>query len=311
MGLIHDRSSAESRHSNSTPDQRHRELIDRMPVHRGRLSLWPRYVPYLDAVIFKQLSCGVARKRGRIVLRQQGGLADADCKERQQLSGNVIYYPHHSRPGIHRRTLLAFNFPNTGYDLVYLPNLAILECEPLDTANAIRLSAGREDSALPQQNSAAVTLKDDALYFGLLVSDQTKVSPGCGNNLIAAPPGSIEKTKPANVEFNVICDQFPKRLEVTLNDGVEGRVKNGLRVPNILCSGTARCKEKSIRVFAVHGDQSNTKCEDSLGQIYLPAPSTSEVHAPGTYQHSTHLSVPSHEFETLLCSGERGQDLST
>jgi hypothetical protein len=59
------------------------------------------------------------------------------------VTGDMCEYPG-TLPTRH----LAFNFPNTGYDLIDLLDLAIRECEPLDTADAIGLSARFEDSAL-------------------------------------------------------------------------------------------------------------------------------------------------------------------
>jgi hypothetical protein len=50
-----------------------------------------------------------------------------------------------SRPG-----LRVGNFQNAGYNLIDLLDLAIGECEPLNTANAIGLSGRFEHAALPQ-----------------------------------------------------------------------------------------------------------------------------------------------------------------
>ena len=82
------------RHSFRTSSQGYGELINsRMLMHRSWLAFWPGYVPHCDAVIFKQHSCGLARKRRRVALcrRWSRRFPDAECDKRKQRSRNALF----------------------------------------------------------------------------------------------------------------------------------------------------------------------------------------------------------------------------
>jgi hypothetical protein len=72
---------------------------------------------------------------------------------------------------------LSVYLPNAGDDLVDLGNLPTGECEPLNAANAVGLSARLERSVLPQQDCDAVALRDHAFNCGLLVLHFCEIFP--------------------------------------------------------------------------------------------------------------------------------------
>jgi hypothetical protein len=63
--------------------------------------------------------------------------------------------------------------------------------------------------------------------WGFCSPNFREVFPSGGNHLSAASPRSVQRAKSTNVQFHVFGDPLAESLEVSLDDGIEGSMKNG------------------------------------------------------------------------------------
>ena len=88
------------------------------------------------------------------------------------------------------------------------------------------------------QDGNRVASGDHAFNRGLLVLQPPVVFPCGGDHFAPTIPRAIDGRKAADVQFDIIRDEFTKRVEIAADDGGVGGEKNGFGIGSSALSKT-------------------------------------------------------------------------